>query len=285
MKNYRYGDVKNPKVVTDYYARRQVNQMRNHFLNLATRFLNKKDSVKTINLLNRAVEKIPLDVVLGFGDDLYSQESGIYFINKIPNSSKFISSNNVGSRKTIPVPINPNLVNRGGSNSVNLNVLKTIPEFQNGNFELSANGDFYAHPHLKYMSTSVHRFFNLYLELNEIEKAKKVLNTLLPQYESVVNYFIASDLNTLLFSGPRNKNADYLITALNALHEMHEEASSKDPNGSGAILEKSLLKLHKKIDKLFSSSVSENDSDNAMDQLTKIALAINEIKVIYGFNI
>ena len=285
MKNYRYGDVKNPKVVTDYYARRQVNQMRNHFLNLATRFLNKKDSVKTINLLNRAVEKIPLDVVLGFGDDLYSQESGIYFINKLPNSSKFISSNNVGSRKTIPVPINPNLVNRGGSNSVNLNVLKTIPEFQNGNFELSANGDFYAHPHLKYMSTSVHRFFNLYLELNEIEKAKKVLNTLLPQYESVVNYFIASDLNTLLFSGPRNKNTDYLITALNALHEMHEEASSKDPNGSGAILEKSLLKLHKKIDKLFSSSVSENDSDNAMDQLTKIALAINEIKVIYGFNI
>ena len=66
---------------------------------------------------------------------------------------------------------------------------------------------------------------------------------------------------------------------------MHEEASSKDPNGSGAILEKSLLKLHKKIDKLFSSSVSENDSDNAVDQLTKIALAINEIKVIYGFNI
>ena len=78
------------------------------------------------------------------------------------------------SRKTIPVPINPNKVNRGGSNSVNLAELKRNPQFQNGKFELSANGDFYAHPHIRYMSTSVHRFFNLYLELNEIEKAKKV---------------------------------------------------------------------------------------------------------------
>lgn len=46
MKNYHYGDCKNPKVLTDYYARRQTSQFRNQFSTLAQELLNKVDEIE-----------------------------------------------------------------------------------------------------------------------------------------------------------------------------------------------------------------------------------------------
>ena len=322
MKNYQYGDMKNKNVVTDYYARRQVNQMRTRFLNLSMRYLNMKDSSKALNLINRAIEKIPLDVVLGFGDQVYPQSSGIYFVHKETGSNKFISSGSVGAKITTPIPIDPKLV--GQNNRVDINLLKqTDRNFDRALFEKSQNGNFYAVANQRHMSNRVWLFFNLYVELNENKRAKKVLSTLLPQYESVIKFFSSSDLETLTFAGPANKNADYLLSALNAIHEMHQTASDKKESAEKEMnqinetlknmtdslvdntsiksrkimlektigelnkltlpLEKSLTASYKKLDGLFALRKDvENEILSA--ETTKIKFKIDQLRVIYGFN-
>jgi hypothetical protein len=47
-KTYSWGDMKNPKVLTDYYARRHTQQYRVNFLLLAEQLYNKKDYKKAL---------------------------------------------------------------------------------------------------------------------------------------------------------------------------------------------------------------------------------------------
>ena len=62
MKNYLYGDMANPDVLTDYYTRRHTSQYRNHFSSLAAEYLRKideavqykKDGPKYVDLLKQA---------------------------------------------------------------------------------------------------------------------------------------------------------------------------------------------------------------------------------------
>lgn len=68
MKTYQYGDMKNPNVLTDYYARRHTQQYRVNFLLLAEQLLNKGDKVEAINLLDKSQELMPVETVLDFGE-------------------------------------------------------------------------------------------------------------------------------------------------------------------------------------------------------------------------
>lgn len=103
MKNYSYGEMKNPDVLTDYYTRRHTTQYRQHFLDLAEDYLRKamqgeedfkrkkmmegvdpeaaarfKTSLtekqikdykqRAINLVNRSLEVMPAEVVIDYGE-------------------------------------------------------------------------------------------------------------------------------------------------------------------------------------------------------------------------
>jgi hypothetical protein len=57
-----------PKVLTDYYARRHTQQYRSNFLLLAEQFIAKKDFKKAIFLLDKSLELMPLENVLDFGE-------------------------------------------------------------------------------------------------------------------------------------------------------------------------------------------------------------------------
>jgi hypothetical protein len=65
---YEYGKMNDPKVLTDYYARRHTQQYRSNFLLLAEQFIAKKDFKKAIFLLDRSLELMPLENVLDFGE-------------------------------------------------------------------------------------------------------------------------------------------------------------------------------------------------------------------------
>lgn len=68
LETYTYGDMKNPKVLTDYYARRHTQQYRCNFLLLAEQLLNKGDRKGAISLLDKSLELMPLENVLDFGE-------------------------------------------------------------------------------------------------------------------------------------------------------------------------------------------------------------------------
>lgn len=86
VNKYSYGQMNNPTVLTDYYARRHTNQYRMHFLALAKDYLSdamrsrfptdgqedskevKEAKKKAINLLNKSLEAIPAHIVLDWSD-------------------------------------------------------------------------------------------------------------------------------------------------------------------------------------------------------------------------
>jgi len=67
-KTYEYGKMNDPKVLTDYYARRHTQQYRSNFLLLAEQFIAKKDFKKANFLLDKSLELMPLENVLDFGE-------------------------------------------------------------------------------------------------------------------------------------------------------------------------------------------------------------------------
>jgi len=68
MSVYEYGDMANPDVLTDYYARRHTVQYRSNFLLLAEQLLNRKQTAKAISVLDYSLKLMPLERVLDFGE-------------------------------------------------------------------------------------------------------------------------------------------------------------------------------------------------------------------------
>lgn len=68
MSVYEYGDMANPHVLTDYYARRHTVQYRSNFLLLAEQLLNRKQTAKAISVLDYSLKLMPVERVLDFGE-------------------------------------------------------------------------------------------------------------------------------------------------------------------------------------------------------------------------
>jgi tetratricopeptide (TPR) repeat protein len=68
MSVYEYGDMANPDVLTDYYARRHTVQYRSNFLLLAEQLLNRNQTAKAISVLDYSLKLMPLERVLDFGE-------------------------------------------------------------------------------------------------------------------------------------------------------------------------------------------------------------------------
>jgi hypothetical protein len=68
MDVYEYGDMANPHVLTDYYARRHTVQYRSNFLLLAEQLLNRKQTAKAIQVLDYSLKLMPLENVIDFGE-------------------------------------------------------------------------------------------------------------------------------------------------------------------------------------------------------------------------
>lgn len=65
---FQYGDMANPDVLTDYYARRHTTQFRANFLILAEQFFLQNNTKKAISLLDRSLAVMPIETVIDFGE-------------------------------------------------------------------------------------------------------------------------------------------------------------------------------------------------------------------------
>jgi hypothetical protein len=65
---YQYGEMANPNVLTDYYARRHTTQFRANFLLLAEQLFLKNKKAKAIEVLDRSLAEMPAEIVIDMGE-------------------------------------------------------------------------------------------------------------------------------------------------------------------------------------------------------------------------
>ena len=68
LERYIFGDMANPGVLTDYYARRHTIQYRANFLLLAEQLYLLARKAEAIKVLDRAMQLMPIETVLDYGD-------------------------------------------------------------------------------------------------------------------------------------------------------------------------------------------------------------------------
>jgi hypothetical protein len=68
LENYIFGDMANPNVLTDYYARRHTIQYRANFLLLAEQLYLLGRKNEAIKVLDRAMKIMPVETVMDYGD-------------------------------------------------------------------------------------------------------------------------------------------------------------------------------------------------------------------------
>ncbi|MDG1334025.1 MAG: DUF2723 domain-containing protein [Crocinitomicaceae bacterium] len=189
MKNYSYGEMQNPDVLTDYYTRRHTKQYRAHFYSLADEYLNKiydaqrrgvempeaevKECEKrVIALLKKSLKEMPADVVIDYGEP---------------------------SRSRDPRDGYPQLDGAGG-------ILKD----ETGQ-EVKLKG---------FVDGELHNYVTLFYEAGDVKAAEKLGNTVAGQLESIINYFDQSDAEFL--TDPRNRE-DFL-SAMHAYYVLNTSA-------------------------------------------------------------
>jgi len=197
MKNYTYGEMQNPDVLTDYYTRRHTKQYRAHFYGLADEYMMKvyqgassggklseaeiKESKKrAIALLKKSLEVMPADVVIDYGE---------------PNRSRD------------PREGYPQLDEKG-------QILKD---------ERGQEIPLYA-----YVDGELHNYVTIFYEAGDVKAAEKLGNTVAGQLESIINYFDKSDVDFLVDS----RNREDLLAALNAYYILNTSAiNAGEENG------------------------------------------------------
>lgn len=185
MKNYSYGAMNNPDVLTDYYTRRHTKQYRAHFYSLAEEYMMKvyqpqglsdaeiKECKKrAIALLKKSLEVMPAEIVIDYGE---------------PNQSRD------------PRDGYPQFDESGG-----------ILRDESGK-ENKLRG---------YVDGELHNYVTLLYGAGDIKSAEKLGNTLATQLESIINYFDQSDVRFI--ADPENRE-DFLA-AMNAYYILNKSA-------------------------------------------------------------
>jgi hypothetical protein len=87
MKEYEFGDMANPNVLTDYYARRHTSHYRTDFLLLAEQLYYNGDNKRAIKSLDRSLKLMPVETVIDFGEITGNDPITSLDYNRIRNNS------------------------------------------------------------------------------------------------------------------------------------------------------------------------------------------------------
>ena len=87
MKEYTFGDMANPKVLTDYYARRHTSHYRTDFLLLAEQLYYGEENERATKVLDRSLELMPVETVIDFGEITGNDPITSLDYNRVRNSS------------------------------------------------------------------------------------------------------------------------------------------------------------------------------------------------------
>ncbi|MCE2712627.1 MAG: hypothetical protein LW688_08815 [Cryomorphaceae bacterium] len=224
ISKYTYGEMSNPDVLTDYYARRHTAQYRLHFATLADDFLAKADQAdRQIESNSDYMKQVPA-----------AQVAELEIMNKdLESKSK---SYREKARK---------LVERS------LQVMPVEVVIDHG--EPSQSREKYANGGVDYPAYSdgiVHDYVGMLYRAGDKKGAEQLGNKVAEQLESILNYFAQSDP---YFTGNPENSGD-LFAALDAYFKMYAFAADPvDGNKGGALA----IRLTKNIDELYTKVFPE----------------------------
>ncbi len=235
MERYLYGEMSNPKVLTDYYTRRHTSQYRNQFATLASEFLSKADYYENI--------KVQGPNNLAFYKQQGNQKEIERLEKEIANAPKLVAE----YRKKAA-----NVINKS------LEVMPAEVVIDYG--EPTPSRDVYTVAGMQYEAYGdgvIHDYVNLLLKAGDKKSAVKLGKEVARQLESILTYFEKSDA---IFSG---KNSKDLFAALDVY--THFFMYLKDPS-NGVENDPLTISVEKNINRLYSKvlpSIQENLKNRA----------------------
>ncbi len=219
MKNYEYGAMNNPKVLTDYYTRRHTTQYRLHFATLADYFLRKAEN-ETRRLAN-ANENIKM--LKANGQAAQAEE----IAKNIKGSDQKIAAYKKKANELIKRSLDvmpAEIVIDYGEPSVT-----GREKYSLGGITMNAYND-----------GILHDYVGMLYRSGDNATAEKLGATVADQLESIINYFMGSDVR--IASNPDNTGD--LYAAVDAYFKLHLAAVDKEiGNPSGALAKRTKLKL------------------------------------------
>jgi hypothetical protein len=181
MGNYIYGEMANPKVLTDYYTRRHTSQYRSHFSTLASEYLRKIDEAKEVlergskytDLLRQAGRVEEADEMARIAKTAKTD---------IPEFKKRAANLLLRSLKLMPAEV---VIDCGEPSP-------SRDQYTLGSVQFEA-----------YSDGTLFEYIGLLFQAGEKKEANKLAMTLAVQTESILNYFEKSDV---YFAGMNSKD-------------------------------------------------------------------------------
>jgi hypothetical protein len=252
MKRYDFGDMKNPSVLTDYYARRHTSQYRYQFMTLAQHYLTLAEEEETFY-------KNPE------GSAEYYKRSGEEQRAKFLLDGKAGATDRIKGYKTKAI----NLLKR----SLEVMPIETVLDggepnpsresYKDGNREKQS-----------FQDGVLQDYIELFYAAGDKQSAEKYGLRVAKNVESVINYFLTSDSK---FVGS-SENADDFYANLDAFMKLNKVA--KENNASGELAKYTTSKVDGWYSSKFKEISAELVSRDNLD--SDFALYVELIGIHYG---
>jgi hypothetical protein len=207
MKRYDFGDMKNPSVLTDYYARRHTSQFRSQFLILAQYYLSLiEDEEKFFKNPEEYTPQLKGMGEIAWLNDLVKDKDN-YKARLQGHKDKAIK---LLKRSLEVMPIET--VIDGGEPNAN-----TREIYKNGKIERPS-----------YQDGCLQEYIDLFYQAGDVQSAEKYGIVFAKKAETVINYFLSSDVR---FIGSA-ENAEDFYANLDAFMKLYQASKEKNPTGN-----------------------------------------------------
>jgi len=275
MEVYQYGDMANPSVLTDYYARRHTSQFRVNFLLLAEQLQLKGNTKKAIEVLDKSLKVMPFETVLDVGEVHGCDPLSMLTVNSPHREFSKEDYNSIYKSVRIFDPYNlpPEI-----SNKIDKSIVKKAIDGQLAiEYNVKNSKVTLVSPTVSSKcSGNLSEYVQLYTICGADTKALQLGNKLLTHYESMVNFYL---VNPDIAVNDMDNMVD-LYAVLDALYKLNVTLleEKKDNTSFGKRVKRCINLINEKVEGKLLSACDE-------DQKSRDAILdnIEYRKVHYGY--
>ena len=232
---YSYGDLKNPDVLTDYYARRHTTQYRQCFLQLAEEFYFKgkkaEDSLSAANTVSAASKPIS------------ESQKAVWKKNMTENYAKTEKLLDM-AMEIMPFETVLDFGEVGGIDPLGSLGVNSEHSYYDAERKVQA-----------YASGHLHEYVQLYTLIKKFDKASSLASKVLASYETIFNFFQQSDPS--IAGNP--ENAEDLHAALDACFKIQLTAQNAGHNKLAKEAEAKIEFVYDNVTKSITDALSGTD--------------------------
>lgn len=235
MNGQHFGNMKDPKVLTDYYARRHVYMFRSQFATLARYYMQRLSMAEQIkNFPEANFQGLLMQPGTDREDFIYIRENA----DKVIDECK---------KKTIAI------LNRAQE------VMPVEHVLDLGEANMVATFKFQGATYPRYAEGLTLDFVQMYYDAGDRDGAEKLGKTLAKQYKQAIEYFMNAPVHIVLSNG----NQPYLFSALDAYLQIYSAANDATGNPSGAFAKETEAYVNELLGKRLPSLYSKLQNDIA----------------------